>query len=554
MIGLRRKLRRTLLAPARLANRVALRTRASLFRRRVRRTAAKVSEQVDRFAGPACGDGPIAFLNITSSPGRESFTQFIGLATAWSQRAAGREIQHWLCAGGVICPQGITWRRPERRPPCKECKQFRSGRLLDHQIRWLRCEEMPGGLESIDQLDRIDQLEAVRHRSIPIGELCLPSLRHSLKRHTLESDERTLWVYRSFLRGAAGMVEQIRSRIEEQRPSMAVLFNGYTWPEAVARAVFQAENVPTFSWEIGFSPYSALLSNQLAPDAEVSIPAGFTMTRERDAQLDQLLSRRWKGDFSMGGVRFWKEMVDWEEALGAPAGRYRQVVPIFTNTVYDTSQCAANTAFPSMLDWLEQTLSLAEEFPDTLFLVRAHPAEVKISRSGRSYRTAEPIHAWLAQRGLDQAENVQVAPAHVPVDSYQLIRVAPFCLVYNSTIGLEALMMGKPVILGGHSKYSALSFLPQRNSPDRYFETLRKALREGLPINDAQRQEARRFFYFLFHHASLPLGPFVESRGPAGDILAKSRPPDEFLPEGHQALCAIEQGLHHGGDFSLSCS
>jgi hypothetical protein len=525
--------------------------RRSLFRRRIARTAASISAHVDQFADPATGDGPIAFLNITSSPGRESFTQFIGLVTGWSQRAAGREVQHWLCAGGVICPQGITWRRPKRRPPCKQCKRFRSGRLPEHQIRWLRCAEFPDGLASIDQLGRIDQLAAVTYRSIPIGRLCLPSVRHSLKRHTLKPDERTLWVYRSFLRAAAGMADQVCRQINRQRPAMAVLFNGYTWPEAVARAAFQAENVPTFTWEVGFQPYSALLSAQLAPDAEVAIPAGFTMTPERNARLDEQLSRRWKGDFSMGGVRFWKEMLDWEGALGRSAGDFQQILPIFTNTVYDTSQCAANTAFESMLDWLEQTLSLAEEFPDTLFLVRAHPAEVKISRSGRSYRTAEPIHAWLAQRGLDQADNVQVVPAHVPIDSYQLIRAAPFCLVYNSTIGLEALMIGKSVILGGHSKYSDLSFLPKRNSPERYFETLRRALRQGLATSEAQRQEARRFFYFLFHHASLPLGGFAGDRGPAGEILARTRRPSEFLPQNDPALGAIDRGLHHRGDFFL---
>ena len=76
----------------------------------------------------------------------------------------------------------------------------------------------------------------------------------------------------------------------------------------------------------------------------------------------------------MAGIRFWPEMRGLDEAFLQRAANFRQVVPIFTNVVYDTSQVHANTIFPHMFAWLDLLLEIvARPTAETLFVIRAHP-------------------------------------------------------------------------------------------------------------------------------------------------------------------------------------
>ena len=49
----------------------------------------------------------------------------------------------------------------------------------------------------------------------------------------------------------------------------------------------------------------------------------------------------------MAGIRFWPEMRGLDEAFLQKAAKFHQIVPVFTNVIYDTSQVHANTCFPA---------------------------------------------------------------------------------------------------------------------------------------------------------------------------------------------------------------
>ena len=89
------------------------------------------------------------------------------------------------------------------------------------------------------------------------------------------------------------------------------------------------------------------------------------------------LEKRFQGQFTMAGIRFWPEMNGLDEALLEKAGQFQQIVPVFTNVVFDTSQVHANTVFPHMFAWLDLVLDLIRAHPETLFVIRAHPDEMR---------------------------------------------------------------------------------------------------------------------------------------------------------------------------------
>jgi hypothetical protein len=52
---------------------------------------------------------------------------------------------------------------------------------------------------------------------------------------------------------------------------------------------------------------------------------------------------------------------------------------------------------------------------------------------------------WMVKQNVLDLPNVRFINANEYISSYDLIDVAKFVMVYNSTIGLEASIMGKPV-------------------------------------------------------------------------------------------------------------
>jgi hypothetical protein len=160
-----------------------------------------------------------------------------------------------------------------------------------------------------------------------------------------------------------------------------------------------------------------------------------------NSRLDDYLQRRFQGDFTMAGIKFWSKMEEPDASLKAKTAGYKKIIPVFTNVIFDTSQVHANTIFPDMFAWLDVVKQAALAHPDALFIIRAHPDE---GREGKKSR--ESVAQWVERNSLRGLPNIVFIDTDELVSSYELIHQAHFVMVYNSTIGLEATLLGKLVL------------------------------------------------------------------------------------------------------------
>ena len=346
------------------------------------------------------------------------------------------------------------------------------------------------------------------------------------------------------------MTRSFGALLDEVQPRAVVVFNGQFFPEATARWVAQRRGIPVITHEVGLRPLTAFFTHGEATAYPIAIPDDFDLTPEQNARLDAYLSRRFQGDFTMAGVRFWPEMRRLDEGFLAQAARFRGIVPVFTNVVFDTSQPHANTLFPHMFAWLDTVLDLIRAHPDILFVIRAHPDEMRPGKAAR-----ESVRDWVEARGVRNLPNVRFVDSQEYISSYDLIQRAKFVMVYNSTIGLEATLLGKAVLNAGRARYTQYPTVYYPDSREAYLELAERFLNaEGdVPAPEEHRRHARRFLYYQLYKVSLPFEDFLEPYpGQRGYVLVRPLPPRRFLPEHSATLTVLRQGILAGQPFVLA--
>jgi hypothetical protein len=198
-----------------------------------------------------------------------------------------------------------------------------------------------------------------------------------------------------------------------------------------------------------------------------------------------------------------------------------------------------------MFVWLEMVLEMIREHPDTLFVIRAHPDESRTRKE-----SLETVEAWIAEQGADKLDNVEFIAPRQYLSSYELIERAKFVVVYNSTIGLEASIMGKPVLCGGRARYTRYPtvFFPSTAESQRQkFRELLAASMIEVPPDF--RRNARRFLYYQLFRTSLPFEEFLVPSVRTTQSRLRPFRPERLLRS--QAVRTILDGLLRKGDFVL---
>jgi hypothetical protein len=382
---------------------------------------------------------------------------------------------------------------------------------------------------------------------LPLGELVAPGLRWILRRYNLVDDEGTRYLYREYILSAWSIAREFIALLDQTDPQAVVVFNGQFFPEATTRWLAMRRGIRCVTHEVGLQPFSAFFTEGEATAYPINIPEDFELDADQNEKLDAYLEKRFKGKFSMAGIRFWPEMKGLDESFLQKIESFKQIVPVFTNVIFDTSQPHANTVFTDMFAWLDTVLEIAKTHPETLFVIRAHPDE---TRPGKE--SLETVAGWVEDRAATSFTNVVFITPEEHVSSYELIQKSKFVMIYNSTIGMEASIMGTPVLSAGKARFTQHPsvFFPQ--SVAAYNEQAEKFLAaRKIRVPVEFKRNARIFLYYQLYRTSLPFERFLKaSRHPSLTQFGKFDAND-LLPENSPANAAIYAGILENGDFLL---
>jgi len=544
--------------PSQIADILRLRTKRFGINYQVHRLASQVS----RRAKPDPQLKPIIFFNASSRLVGISLNAAFSELTSLALRLQKVPVVHFVCQAGMSrCVLGTDQNDFSKLPPCKACIA---------QSRWLYSTALTIPLTFQDNPQLRDTLASLSlgelmgfeypmpenlqgsfqaSTLVPLGQLVLPAIRWVLRRHHLPDDEPTRFLFTHYILSAYQLAQSFSILLDQTSPQAVVVFNGQFFPEATARWLALQRGIRTITHEVGLQPYSAFFTTGEATAYPLHVPDDFDLNEAQNDRLDTYLSRRFQGQFSMAGIHFWPEMVGLDDAFNQKAAEFKQIVPIFTNVIFDTSQPHSNVVFPHMFAWLDLVLQTARSHPETLFVLRAHPDEARPGKASQ-----ESVAQWVAQSKADSLANLVFVDSTQPLSSYELIQRSKFVMVYNSTIGLEASIMGAPVLCAGRARFTQLPtvFFPATQEQFQY-QLSEFLAAEAIPVPAEFKRNARRFLYYQLYRSSLPFGDFLEEDGIwQGFVRLKKISPQSLSPDVSPTMKTILDGIRNEGDFLLN--
>ncbi|MCD6356293.1 MAG: hypothetical protein J7L66_03310 [Anaerolineaceae bacterium] len=449
---------------------------------------------------------PVVFFNASTRLSGVSQNAGFSLITSLALQKRNIPVYHFICRRGLHpCLLGTDRENLQKNPPCRECirtSKYIFNKSASYYFTFTEDNEIKKRIKELD-LDRLLNFE---YMNIPLGKMILPSMRWILRRHHLADIENNRILARSYIQSAWNVYRKFSELLESIHPRAVVVFNGMFYPEAVAKFAAREKGIMVYSHEVGMLPFSAFFTDKEATAYPVNVDRSLRLNAQQEKRLDMYLKNRFNGKFQTAGVQFWSKMQLLDEKLEEKINAFSAFVPVFTNVIFDTSQSHANSIFSHMFSWLETVVEKIKQHPEIMFIIRAHPDEVRPGKKSR-----ESVAEWFRVHKLDHISNLLLIRPDEFVSSYELIKRAKFVMVYNSTVGLEASIMGKPVLCAGKARYTQVPTVFFPETREAYIKLLDKFL-------DAERVEqpqehidnARCVLYSQLFRASLPFDEFLE--------------------------------------------
>ena len=286
-------------------------------------------------------------------------------------------------------------------------------------------------------------------------------------------------------------------------PKVAVIFNGYSFPESIVKNYLEQYGVQIFTFESGYLENSVYVSEMYAPEYLFDFNYRNLDTSESE-KLDNYMNRRYSGNFKRGSVDFWKNINPVDAELVNLFNKFEKLISVFLNVPYDTSQTNASQLFLNIYEWIYYLETLIKSNLNVCFVFRSHPDEVRTDK-----KTNFEISKYLQNKGFENYSNVVIIKSNSPVNSYELISNSDLVLTYNSTITLEAVYLGTNAISAGFAHFCRLNYFELANNKSEYKQKVQHCL-ENTKVDRQAFDTISSYLYQMIFESAIDLSSNVK--------------------------------------------
>lgn len=501
-----------------------------------RRLARQMADAVaDASPADRCGRGPkIGFATFGS--GCWHLGLELLLAHALRQRGAQPEMLVCDLPDLPICNERTAHSTSRNR--CDGCLDDKRALLTAGEMPWRPVSAF--ATDALRQATAVvaalgdDELSAHVERGLPLGQWLHVSACHFLRREGDPSSAEMIETRRRLLATSIVMAGAVERWLESVRPDVVIAQSGAHLPWRIAVEMARAKGVRVVCRELGKGGFDHHLysvdADCMAPDldAEWAAIRNQPLTPEQDAAVDRLLVELRDRTVSANDVP--SRSVTWPEA--------GPVAVAFANVTWDMASAGRDEGFASHQQWLSTVVRAVAAHPQASLVVRAHPAEAHGT-------TRERVIARLRSEWLPLPANVKVIDAEDTVTARQLCERAELVIAYNSTAGLEAAALGRPVLLCGRPHYRGRGATRDVASAAELKACIDAWARGHTPAAPSEAAAmARRYCHLFFLRYHMPMGWTTSPFDPPYELTLRSL--RELEPGRNPVLDVVCRGILEG--------
>lgn len=482
------------------------------------------SEIRRRIPADSAAQRRIAFM---SSAGAHRASNVLEPALALSLQRRGAKVATLLCDSELeACNitefgnqstrlNSFLERGPQATGSCPGCSAFGLNTWNTTGVDVYTFSQFICGNPLSDLPDDLSLKDPIVYRDIDIREHVISASLRFLCRGSFDwSAPETKPVILRYLNAARRSVDVATQFYDSFAPDVVVFFHGIYVPHGVFGAVARARGIRIVNWNTSYRKRRILFSDDdtyhkamcYEPEQKWNVELEAV---EEQKILEYLESREdGKQDWQQFNDNPNKEVLS-DKGLQAFIEQYPRRFLLLPNVIWDAQLQYEPSIYPTMGEWVVETIRLFSDISRAGLIVRIHPAEVR-----RFSPTREPLRAIIDEafpNGLP--DNVHVIDAHEDHSSYRLAELSQAAIIYGTKTGLELAARGVPVIACGEAwiKGKSISFDPE--SVEEYATLLRSP---SLEMTADMKRRAVRFAYHFFERVALEL-PFLRST--KGDLV-----------------------------------
>ncbi|MBL8670400.1 MAG: hypothetical protein JNK11_07110 [Alphaproteobacteria bacterium] len=440
------------------------------------------------------------------------------------------------------------------RPNCTTCRAESETIIKGFGVNyaWLGGIATEDGIKAADAwIDglRDDELAGATYAGLPVGELVASSVHTNMRCAEIDPDDApAVAFWRRLIHNGALTAAALPRVLDAMRPHALIVFNGRISSTRVAFEAARARGIRTIVEERAFNGIVRLFENEtgtaIAPYEE-----GWRLWRDTPLSAPEIKRlAAYFGERLAGKTLETQMFSDVESAVDALRARLgidpsRPVVTYFASSPDEgMGQHMVDPRLADMSRYVGDLVDYARARPDVQLILRAHPWWFARKATG-SNKVQIAFFAELAAR---LPANAVYVPPEDRVLSYDLMRLSDVVAHWFSTTGIEAGMMGVPVVqpqLRGYSPRPHCRYLTTGTLAATLDELVSSGRKPGPNLETARH--AWRDAYSYFYRTGYDFTPVSFGDDPYSSKLTYDRPED-LAPGKHADLDWICEAIMTG--------
>ena len=325
--------------------------------------------------------------------------------------------------------------------------------------------------------------------------------------YTLQIEETDLSspLYQLRLQRNGQAAKAIFDWLQAEKPDLLVIPNGTILELGVAYQVARLLGIETVTFEFAdqqeriwlaqndeimqhnTSDLWNSLGNQPLPEKAKLALTGLFGAR-KNAHLWGNFARQWQQNPVKGGASV-RESLRLDE---------RPMALLATNVLGDSLTLGRQRITQTMAEMIVRTIAYFMRHPEVQLVVRVHPGELKTHGTS--------MVDVINQAYPELPENIHIIRPEDKTNTYDLMEIADFGLVYTTTVGMEMAMSGLPVIVTGKTHYAGKGFTLDPQTWKEYEQMLDQVSNNPTAsrLTPEQVEKAWLYAYLFFFEFSLP--------------------------------------------------